>query len=133
MSDIVDSLPEKMLPYETVNDLEESDNIVQSVPVRGLYTNNSAKEIDAVVFQILLNIPGRGLVGLHIDPYEDNSSWKVVFDSQNVDDAEDSEELYVMAHSQLLEISPELEGKSFFEHTPEFKDIGLMDYPDRDE
>lgn len=127
--EIVESLPNQVLDTDTVESLEEHDKIVQAVPVRGLFV-----EEKPAAFQILLNVPDRGLLGLHIDPYAPNSDWEIVFDSQNVrgEDLDDTTELYHRAHEALLDHSPELEG-NFFENTPDDSDIGLMDDPDREE
>lgn len=123
---IVESLPDHPLDHDTVTGLEEHERIVQSVPVRGFYEDEGG---GGVAFQMLLSIPGRGLVGLHIEPFDPDSNWEIVFDSDG--DVADSTDLYRRAHEELLDRSPDLEalGYKFFEHTPKGMDLGLAESP----
>jgi len=131
-TNVLESLPPRLLPYDTINSFEKNEKIVQSVPVRGFYTNNGN---NGAVFQFLLNIPGRGLVAFHRDPFTNEAEWEIVFDSEELgpEEVDDSSHLYELAHRTLLDYSPDLEaeGVSYFEHTPQDINLGLMDYPER--
>lgn len=131
---IVESLPDHPLSHDTVTGLEENERIVQAVPVRGFYQEEGG---DGVAFQMILSIPDRGVVGLHIDPFDPGGNWEIVFDSEDIDEdgLMDSVDLYRRAHEALLERSPDLEdlGYKFFEHTPKGMDLGLAESADTED
>lgn len=121
----VQSLPSRMLSEDEVSSLEDHEQIVQAVAVRGFFRDGPT------AFQILLNIADRGLLGIHLNPDAPEDGWRIVFDSADIDmDEHDSDEMYRFAHEKLVSVSPDLEEEetSYFEKTLENEDVGMMEW-----
>jgi len=112
-TDPLGSLPRSLLPVEAIYDLEDSDAIVQSVPVRGFFIGD-----DCLAYQAVINLRHRRVVAIHIDPINPAGGWSVVYDSdEDSDQPPDDHSYYHPAHEVLASRRVEPQG-SHFENTP---------------
>ncbi|MFC7205422.1 hypothetical protein ACFQJC_18070 [Haloferax namakaokahaiae] len=113
---LVESLPPRAVPEQFVTELEATDAIQQAIAVRGYNVERDGETI-ALATQLLVNVRGKYILGLHLS----NGEWRVVFDTRdNLELAQEgARAAYKAAHDALYERAPS-DAEIDWETTPRF-------------
>ncbi|WP_410767541.1 hypothetical protein [Haloferax sp. DFSO60] len=113
---LVESLPPRAIPQQVVSELEATDAIQQAIAVRGYNVERDGETV-ALATQLLVNVRGKYILGLHLS----NGEWRIVFDTRDhLELAQDgARAAYEAAHDALYERAPS-DAEIDWETTPRF-------------
>ena len=113
---VVEALPPSAVPERFVAELEAQEAIEQAVAARGYHLERDGETIPHA-YQLLVNIRGKYILGLHLS----NGEWRIVYDTRDHPELaqEGPRAAYEAVHDALYERAPS-DAEIDFESTPQF-------------